>query len=173
MKELKNIKISHRGIHNNQDIPENSLKAFKQSIKENIPIELDVHMLKDKKIVVFHDDNIKRMTNIDENIHECSYDKLKKYKLLNTNESIPLLKDVLKLVNGKVLLNIEVKYQENYKEECKQISKILDEYNGEFLIQSFSVKIVHWFKKHKKKYKTGLLISNKINLKNKFIIFLK
>ena len=45
MKELKNIKISHRGIHNNQDIPENSLKAFKQSIKENIPIELDVHML--------------------------------------------------------------------------------------------------------------------------------
>ena len=170
MKDIKNIKISHRGIHNNQDIPENSLKAFKQSIKENIPIELDVHMLKDKSIVVFHDDNIKRMTNIDKDIHELTYDELKNYKLLNTNETIPLLKDVLKLVNGKVLLNIEVKYQEEYIEECRQLSKILDNYKGSFLIQSFSIKIVHWFKKHKKNYITGLLISNKVNIKNKFII---
>lgn len=172
MKEIKNIKISHRGIHNNQDIPENSLKAFKKSIKENIPIELDVHMLKDKNIVVFHDDNIKRMTNIDKDIHELTYKELKNYKLLNTNETIPLLQDVLKLVNGKVLLNIEVKYQEEYIEECRQLSKILDNYKGNFLIQSFSIKIVHWFKKHKKNYITGLLISNKVNIKNKFIILI-
>jgi glycerophosphoryl diester phosphodiesterase len=47
MIDLKNITFAHRGIHNNSYIPENSLKAFKRAIDKNIPIEIDVHILKD------------------------------------------------------------------------------------------------------------------------------
>ena len=166
MKNEKNIKISHRGLYNNIDIPENSLKAFKKSIKEKTPIELDIHILKDNNIVVFHDSNISRMTGIDKDLKDLTYDELKKYKLLNTNEHIPLLKDVLKLVNGKVLLNIELKYSDNYKELCKETSKLLDNYHGKFLIQSFSIKVINWFKQNKKNYKRGLLIPKKMDNKS-------
>lgn len=161
MINLKNIKISHRGLHNNIDIPENSMKAFKKSIDNNIPIELDVHMLKDNNIVVFHDNNIKRMTGINKELKDLTYDELKRYKLLNTNEHIPLLKDILSLVDGKVLLNIEVKYNDNYEKACKELSKMLDNYNGDFIVQSFSPKVIHWFKKNRPNYTRGLLLSSK------------
>lgn len=62
---LKQNIIAHRGIHNiNKGIPENSLLAFEKAIKNNYIIELDLHILKDRNVVVFHDDNLERMTGI-------------------------------------------------------------------------------------------------------------
>ena len=43
---LKSNLIAHRGLHN-KSIPENSIEAFKNAIKYNYIIELDVHLLKD------------------------------------------------------------------------------------------------------------------------------
>ena len=73
IKDLKNKVIAHRGIHNNKTVPENSIKAFEKAIKRKIPIELDVHILKDNTLVVFHDDNLKRMTHIDKKIRDYTY----------------------------------------------------------------------------------------------------
>ena len=50
IKDLKNKVIAHRGIHNNKTVPENSIKAFEKAIKRKIPIELDVHILKDNTL---------------------------------------------------------------------------------------------------------------------------
>ena len=44
---LYGIKIAHRGLFNNIDVPENSFLAFKRAIDKNIPIELDVRLTKD------------------------------------------------------------------------------------------------------------------------------
>ena len=61
--------IAHRGYHDIKiGIPENSMLAFKRAIENNLIIELDVHVLKDGTVVVFHDDNLKRMTGIDKDI---------------------------------------------------------------------------------------------------------
>ena len=106
MNKTKFIFIAHRGIHNNLNIPENSIKSFKRAISKNIPIELDIHLTSDDKLVVFHDDNLIRMTGLYKKIRKCTYDEISKLKLLNTNEVIPLLSDVLDLINGKVLLDI-------------------------------------------------------------------
>ncbi|HBZ89857.1 MAG TPA: glycerophosphodiester phosphodiesterase, partial [Lachnospiraceae bacterium] len=46
--------ICHRGLHNDR-FSENGLKAFENAIKEKMPIELDVHITSDNKLVVFHD----------------------------------------------------------------------------------------------------------------------
>ena len=61
--------FAHRGLHgtffqNNTEtfIPENSLAAFKNAIDHHFAIELDIHILSDKKIIVFHDSNTKRLT---------------------------------------------------------------------------------------------------------------
>lgn len=159
--------IAHRGIHN-EAIPENSMKAFSLALKKNIPIEFDVHILKDKNIVVFHDDNLKRMTNKDKFIKECTYEEIKDLKLKNTDEKIPLLKDVLKLVDGKVLLDIELKMDVTDHSLEDGLTEILKDYNGEVILKSFDYRKVKYLKKHTN-YKIGLLIKRMSGFKD-FII---
>ena len=159
--------IAHRGIHN-EAIPENSMKAFSLALKKNIPIEFDVHILKDKNIVVFHDDNLKRMTNKDKFIKECTYEEIKDLKLKNTDEKIPLLKDVLKLVDGKVLLDIELKMDVTDHSLEDGLIEILKDYNGEVILKSFDYRKVKYLKKHTN-YKIGLLIKRMSGFKD-FII---
>ena len=155
---MKNKLIAHRGLHD-KDTPENSMGAFKKALEKDIAIEFDVHLLKDNKIVVFHDDNLKRMTGIDKKINELSYDEIKDIKLANSDEKIPLLEDVLKLVNGKVLLDIELKCDhEKYKLEDALID-VLKDYTGKIVLKSFDYKTVKYLKK-KTSYKVGILIKN-------------
>ena len=155
---MKNKLIAHRGLHD-KDTPENSMGALKKTLEKDIAIEFDVHLLKDNKIVVFHDNNLKRMTGIDKKINELSYDEIKDIKLANSDEKIPLLEDVLKLVNGKVLLDIELKCDhEKYKLEDALID-VLKDYTGKIVLKSFDYKTVKYLKK-KTSYKVGLLIKN-------------
>jgi len=56
---------AHRGLFDNKKIVENTISAFKKTLLNSINIELDVRLTKDKKIIVFHDASIKRLTGID------------------------------------------------------------------------------------------------------------
>lgn len=157
--KLEGYEFRHRGLHKN--VPENSMSAFKKALYRNMPIELDVRILKDNNIIVFHDDNLKRMTGVDKKIETCNYEEIKNIKLENSLETIPLLIDVLNLINNKVLLLIEVK--EYSKKMCKQLKKILKKYNN-FLIQTFSLRVYYWFKINTK-FKTGILTYSNLKLK--------
>ena len=53
---LDKYPIAHRGYHN-QEVPENTLEAFKLAVDNNYAIELDIQFTKDYQIVVFHDDD--------------------------------------------------------------------------------------------------------------------
>lgn len=167
---LTNLIIAHRGIHNNDDIPENTILAFSKAIEKNIPIEFDIQITKDNKLIVFHDENINRLTNIDKNIQDMTYDEIKKIKLLNTNEKIPTLKEVLKLVDGKVLIDIEIKNTKKKKELTNLLLKELGDYNGDVIIKSFYPSFIRRIRKKTNKYKVGLLLTN--NSKKKFFNYL-
>lgn len=160
---FKNTIFAHRGIHNNLDIPENSLPAFNEAVKNNINIELDLQLTKDNILVVFHDSNLKRMTGINKNINNCTYEELKELKLLNTNFNIPKFSEVLKLVNGKVLINIEIKDTNKINLVCKNVLKELEKYKHKIIIQSFNFKIIKKIKKLNNNIATGLLINEKYN----------
>ncbi len=148
--------IAHRGLHD-KVTPENSLAAFKKCVDRNISFEFDVHLLKDGTIVVFHDANLKRMTGMDKYIINCDYEEISKLYLNNTKEKIPTLDEVLELVNGKVLLDIELKYdQKRYLLENALIER-LKKYKGDFILKSFDYKAVIYLKKHTN-YKVGLLL---------------
>lgn len=167
---LINKLIAHRGIFDNKIVPENSIEAFKKAIRKDYIIELDVHLTKDKKIVVFHDDLLDRMTNKKGKIKDYKLDELKDIKLLNTNYSIPTLSEVLKLVKGKVPLLIEMKYDNKSFELPRLLLKELSNYNGEVAVQSFDPFLVSYFRFHKNNYLRGLLIDRKIA---SHILFLK
>lgn len=139
----KNI-ISHRGIYDNKKIFENTLPAFKKALSKGYIIELDIHLTKDNNIIVFHDYNTKRMTNIDKVVENSTYQELNKQKILH----IPTLEEVLKLVNGKVPLLIEIKQNQKVGPLEKKLMDMLKKYNGQYAIQSFNPKTIYWFKKN-------------------------
>lgn len=143
---LTEKKISHRGIHDNLTIPENSLAAFKASIDQGVSIELDVQLSKDKKVMVYHDYNLKRVTGLDEDLVNLNYNELESLRLFNTEEKIPMLKEVLELVDGKTPILIEVKNEGKVGELEARLYKELKEYKGEYAIQSFNPFVLEWFK---------------------------
>ena len=147
---------AHRGFCSKY-IPENSMLAFKKASYKNLAIELDVRILKDNSIVVFHDFNLWKMTGVNKKIEKCKYNEIKDLKLKDTNEKIPLLDNVLKEINVPILIEIK----SNKKRIIKYLIKILDNYNN-FEIQSFNKKILKLLKSKRNNYKIGLL-SLKIN----------
>ncbi len=167
--QLDKIKIAHRGLWN-KNLPENSLGAFKRSLQELIPIELDVHMLKDGTLIVIHDDNAKRMTGVDIAFKKATYDDIKDLSLLNTPYHIPKFSDVLKLVDGKVLLDIEIKFDVKNFKICKLINNELKNYHGDVIIKSFNPFYIFWFRLYAKKYMRGLLVSSLKGIQVKKII---
>ena len=118
--------IAHRGVHDNKKTPENSLEAFQKAIEYNYPIELDVQLTKDNILVVFHDFTLTRMTKNTNYIQDTNYQDIKDLKLLNTNEKIPTLKEVLELVDNKLLIDIEIK---NYTALKRDYEKLEKKYN--------------------------------------------
>lgn len=150
--------IAHRGLHD-QTIVENSLQSFQEACNRKIPIELDVHLLKDGEVVVFHDNNLKRMTGINRKIKYCSYKDIQTYSLLNSKEKIPLLEDVLKEINGKVPILIEIKTDQPFPKLEQKILPILKKYSGIYYIQSFRYQSIYYLKR-KLHHPIGLLIHN-------------
>ena len=145
---LKTNLIAHRGYFDlSYGIPENTLPAFQRAIDFKYGIEFDIHILKDDTIVVFHDDDLKRMAGIDKKLKEYTYDELKDIKLQGTNKKIPTFEEVLNLVNGQVPLLIEFKTDYNLKMLAKKAMKILESYNGKYAVQSFHPSCVNFFKK--------------------------
>ena len=92
MKDLEFLSrnlIAHRGYHNNKKgIPENSVLAFKKAIDNNYLIELDVRLTKDKKLVVFHDGNLKRVCGVNKSVKDLTYKELLKYNLFDTTQKV-------------------------------------------------------------------------------------
>ena len=170
--------ISHRGIHDNTRVYENTLESFKIAIKKKYIIELDIHLTKDNKIIVFHDYNAKRMTNINLIVEKATYQELNNQSILH----IPTLEEVLHLVRGKVPLLIEIKQNSKVGTLEEKLMNILKEYKGEFAIQSFNIMTLYWFRKHYPHILRGQLSYNykkvkmnriaKVLLKNMFFNFL-
>ena len=117
------VKWAHRGLHDKKrGIPENSFPAFRAAIEAGDGIELDVHLTKDGQLVVFHDDTFERICE-DGGVEDTSYEEMQKYRLAETKERIPLLSEVLQLVDGKVPLLIEVKLPNTDTKICRKLMK--------------------------------------------------
>lgn len=155
---LVNTYIAHRGLHD-EECPENSLPAFQKAIDKGYAIELDVRLLADNNVVVFHDEQISRMTSGDKYINNLTKDTILDYNLKDSKEKIPLFSQVLELVDGKVPLLIEIKNEGNPGELEKQVLKMLKEYKGEYAIQSFNPYVVEWFKDNAPEITRGILSS--------------
>lgn len=149
--------IAHRGLHNDK-IGENTILSFEKAISKKYIIELDLNLTSDNEVVVYHDSNLKRLTGIDKNINDLTYNEIKKITL-KTGEHIPKFSEVLKVIDGKVPLLIELKIDNKVGALEREVVKYLDNYEGKFAIQSFNPLTLYWFKKHRKNYIRGQLVT--------------
>lgn len=136
--------ISHRGLHDNQKIYENTLEAIKLAKDKNYIIEIDIHLTKDQQLIVFHDHNTKRLTNQNLIIEDSTYNELNNQNILH----IPTLEEVLQLVAGQVPLLIEIKQLQKVGLLEQKLMTLLKNYQGLYAIQSFNPHVIYWFKKH-------------------------
>jgi glycerophosphoryl diester phosphodiesterase len=142
---IDQVKFAHRGYHNlKENVPENSLTAFKKALELGYGIELDIRETKDNQIVVFHDDSLKRMCGLDKLVEELTLVELKSLKLLNTSEEIPTLYKAH--LPGSECLSL-----------CEKADAILDNYDGNYCIESFNYRVLNWYKKNRPKILRGQL----------------
>jgi len=99
--------IGHRGAMGHET--ENTLASIQKALDLGVDmIEIDVFKISSGEIVVFHDERVERLSNGGGAIEEYNIYDLKKLTL-EGNHKIPMLQDVLKLIDHKVPLNIELK----------------------------------------------------------------
>jgi glycerophosphoryl diester phosphodiesterase len=154
MRWLLTIPVAHRGYHS-PGIPENSIAAFHEALKNGLNIEMDVHMTKDDVLVVFHDDNLFRLTSYDKIIEDCTGDEIKNLVLDKTNERIPAFSEVLDHVHGRAGLFIEVKTHPDIGRVEALLAHCLDAYTGKFAVLSFDPRVLQWFYRNRPHYIRG------------------
>lgn len=135
---IRNMEITaHRGA--SKLYPENTMSAFRGAKELGADwIELDVQQTKDCQIVVSHDTNLKRVTDVNKNIIDLNYDEICKLDAGSffsdefKGEKIPLLEDVLKFAKeNKIRLNIELKPIGKEIDFEKQVIELIKKYNFE------------------------------------------
>ncbi len=134
MSDYNALVYAHRG--GREWAPENTMAAFRKSLEARVDgIELDVQRCKTGELVVFHDHDLGRTTNGVGLIKECSLDELQRLSAGSwfdkefSAEKVPLLKDVLALVDGQLILNIEIKnLPEDYPGIDDDLIELLSEY---------------------------------------------
>lgn len=105
--------IAHRAWHDlAKGRPENSLAAVRAAVAVGYGIEIDVQPSSDGVPMVFHDDDLERMTGIKGLIRERTAAELAELRLAGTGEKIPTLDEVLNAVSRRVPLLIEIKDQD-------------------------------------------------------------
>lgn len=169
MKDLTFLKenyIAHRGLYDNKEIFENTLSAFIKAMNKKYIIELDVHLTKDNELVVFHDNNLERLTGINKHIRDLDYEEIRKIKLKNGSK-IPKLDEVFDIIDNRVPILIEIKSENNIGTLEPILAEKIKNYKGRVAIQSFSSKSIMWFKRNEPDIIRGILIASlgDINIK--------
>jgi glycerophosphoryl diester phosphodiesterase len=138
--------VAHRGASGLA--PENTLPAIESAMNARADyIEIDVQLSKDKAVIVMHDESVDRTTDGKGKIEEMSSDEIKALdagswfgeKFAGTE--VPLLEEVIQLVNGQTKLLIEIKKKGRENEGLEQkVIEIIRKYHGEAWceVQSFN-----------------------------------
>lgn len=156
--------IAHRG--GRTSVPENTLAAFRNALAIGVDgIELDVRRCATGELVVAHYSDLSEMTTSHGQIQDLSYEQIRQLDASAglvefAGERIPLLSEVLALINGKVLLNIEVKtLPDCYPGIEDDLAALLADYPAEkLLLSSFDQRLLSRLKKKLPNIKQAILM---------------
>jgi glycerophosphoryl diester phosphodiesterase len=163
---------AHRGASGYA--PENTVASINKALQFNSDIiEIDVQETKDGEIILHHDFTLKRTAKVQKLIANLTMNEISvldvgswfhsKFK----DERIPSLNQIIDLVKGRALLNIELKsgiHQHQLAE--KVVSFVIERgISDECFLTSFDFSLIERVKSQSSKIKTGYIFSilNNIN----------
>lgn len=164
--------VGHRGMgptstladqdFSSHTLPENSIAAIEHAFKIGADgVEIDVHLIKDNKVAVIHDDNLNkkvykanRLRDDLGRVIEHNMEELKQYDIGNGHK-IPSLTEVLELIvkennlrekhgKSRIIINIELKGHNVVDETFNTISKYLK--SGALQVDDFIFNSFDWSK---------------------------
>lgn len=99
--------VGHRGAAGVE--PENTLRGFRLAVELGADwTECDVHLTKDGRLVVMHDETVDRTTNGTGAVRDLTFKQIRALDA-GQGERVPTLDEVLRVVRGKVRLEVELK----------------------------------------------------------------
>lgn len=145
------LKVGHRGARAYET--ENTLESFKKAIELGVnAIELDVRKSKDGKLVIIHDDNLKKVFGKDILVNQATLKELKQF----TENKIPILEEALKVIDKKVdKILLELK-EAGYEKKVLDIIK-KEKLKDRIIIISFHEQVLLNVRELDKEIETGLI----------------
>lgn len=136
--------LAHRGLHDRAaGVVENSRAAVKAAVAAGYGVEIDLQLSADGEAMVFHDDDLDRLTNEVGAVRARTALELSRTDLLDGGETIPTLAEVLDLVRGRVPLLVEAKDQSGALAAVdgrleRRAARVLAAYDGPVAVMSFN-----------------------------------
>lgn len=136
--------LAHRGLHDRAaGMIENSRAAIEAAIEAGYGVELDLQLSADGEAMVFHDDDLDRLTGAAGPVSALSAAALGRIALRDAGEPIPTLAEVLAIAAGRAPLLIEVKDQSRAMAPVdgrleRRAAALLADYDGPAALMSFN-----------------------------------
>jgi glycerophosphoryl diester phosphodiesterase len=113
------LKIGHRGARAYE--VENTINSFNKAVELGAnAVEMDVRQSRDGELIICHDDNLKRVFNVDLHVHESALAELKKA----TGNRMITLEEALHSVGKKVIkILVELKVTGSEKQVLDEVNK--------------------------------------------------
>lgn len=145
------LKVGHRGARAYEI--ENTLESFRKAIELGAnAVELDVRKSKDGKVIISHDDNLKKVFGIDLPLSEATLEELKEL----TGNRIPALEEALRFLGRKVeKILVELKEAGYEKKVLDVIRK--EKLEDSVIVVSFLEEALANIRRLDKKIETGLI----------------
>ena len=154
--------FAHRGLHG-PGVPENAPSAFAAALARGLGVECDVHKASDGQAIVFHDWELDRLTRESGPVELRSTAQLAGIRLAGGAETdtIPSLAAVLRQIDGRVPLLIEVKSRRGMRigALCLAVRRVLEGYRGPHAVMSFDPRVSRWFARHSPHTVRGLVVT--------------
>lgn len=98
---------AHRG--SSVQWPENTLAAFQAAVDDGADaIETDVRLTRDGKLVLLHDEDLRRMAGDPRRVADVSAQELQEVRV-GHDHRVPHLEELQEIAGGRVRLNLEIK----------------------------------------------------------------
>jgi glycerophosphoryl diester phosphodiesterase len=111
--------FGHRGA--SAHVTENTLAAFARALADGADgVELDVQLCSTGEVVVFHDDDLRRLGGRPDRVNRLPLAALREVRLAGGG-AIPTLVEALESCGGNALFNVEIKYDGVRPSGCRAL----------------------------------------------------
>lgn len=138
--------VAHRGLWSPDGPPENSLGAFQAACQAGYGVELDIQLSADGEAMVFHDDDLKRMTGAEGRLRDRTAADLSELRLAGTDERIPTLAETLAIIGHRAMVHVELKTPYGEVGPLEQRAhEVLIDHSGPVCVIGFNPYSHAWF----------------------------